>query len=109
MWPTYSYEGGMTIHLTGQILADTSDDYITKRLALMSCLRYKSDPRVRKAGSLLMRFDNTSEDWVTDVRIDSISGILNGASPGFSEFLISFYSWLPYFIGSSSGDKHYFD
>lgn len=108
LWPTFSYDGKMTIHMAGDILADDSTDFNTKRLALINVLRDYGTPRQRKAGSLDVLFDGQSEHWKTDYRVDAVTIPLTGASPAFAEFTITLVSFTPYFIGVTSSNKHYY-
>lgn len=107
MWPTYPYVEGMEITMEGDILADDSDDYYTKRYALTSCLRYKPAARVRKSGDLNVQFDNATEEYTCEVVLDTLSIPRNGASPAFSPYRVVLYSFTPYYIGVSSGDPYY--
>src|SRR5215831_10733194 len=75
VWPTYSYMGGMEIHIEGDLLADDSDDFVVKKIALINALR--PDPNLpvtdRSHGTFVVRFDNTTEAWKTDVIMTAFS------------------------------------
>jgi len=99
MWPTFSYDEGMEIVMEGDILADDSDDYWTKRQALVSVLRYKSAPREHRSGVLYVTFDNAPEEMKADVALTSLTIPRNGASPAFSPYRCVLYSFTPYYVG----------
>jgi hypothetical protein len=100
----------MELHVEGDLLADDSADYVTKRLALATALFGAASlaaPTVRKNGSLAIRFSGQTEDFGTDVVIDAFSGPLSGSYPAYSKYLVTFYSFNPYFVGLTSGNKYY--
>ena len=109
-WPTFSYRGGMEIHCEGALLADDSGDYNTKRLALVTALFGDPDDAVteRKLGDLVPTFDDQDEAWTTEVTINAFSAPLTGASPGYTLYLVTFFSWTPYFTGVDSNNKYYY-
>lgn len=107
VWPTFDYEGGMHIHIKGAILADDSDDYTTKRHALVNIIRFKPTPRERKMGFLTINFDGETEDWVTDVKLEASSIPRDGKSPNYTEFLLTFFSFTPYFTGADTSTLYY--
>jgi len=108
VWPTFSYKGGMEIHIEGDLLADDSVDYVTKRLALAAAINGDYDALVadRKDGDLVIAFAGGTEDLTTEVAIDAFSGPIDGGFPAYSKYLVTFFSFNPYFIGTVSGDKY---
>lgn len=114
IWPTFNYRGEMEIHVEGDLLADDTADYVTKRLALVAALFGDPNdgtsgeaPTVRKNGSLLITLDGMGEDITCDVSIDAFSGPIQGAQGAFSNYLITFVSFDPWFVGATSGNKLY--
>lgn len=108
-WPTFPYEEGMEITMEGAICGSDSDDYWTKRQALISCFRYKPTPRQRRSGILRVHFDNAPVTFRVDVVIDTMSVPRNGASPAYSEFRIVLYSFTPYYVSDADGVTPYYD
>ena len=110
LWPTKSYMGGAIITYGGAILADDSDDYNSKRKLLVATLRGDPDDLVTqtKTGILALTLDGEDEDWLTDVAMKQFSSKLDGTSPMFSEYLVTFRSWTPWFVGSVSGNKYFY-
>lgn len=108
IWPTFTYRGEMEINIEGDILADDTADYVTKRLALTAALFGDgSVPTVRKSGSLVITLDGMAEDITCDVSISAFSGPISGTNAAFSNYLVTFISPDPWFIGATSGDKYY--
>lgn len=108
-WPTRNYAGGMTITLQGSLSYDNSDDYNAGRITFVNSLRGSPDDEViRKDGTLQVQFSGQAEPWECDVRIVQFTAPLGGASPSRSPFLLTLYSFLPYFIGSNTGIKYYY-
>lgn len=108
MWPTFPYEEGMEIEMEGAILADDSDDYFTKRFALVQCVRSKPAVRTRRSGILYVTFDNADEQYKVDVVVDTFNAPRNGASPNYSIFRFVVYSFTSYYVGVDT-DTHYYD
>lgn len=109
-WPTFSYRGGLEIHCEGAILADDAGDYNDKRIDLVYNLFGAADDPIssRKMGDLVPTFDNQSEAWTTECTITAFSAPLTATSPNFTMYLVTFYSFTPYFLGVDSGDKYYY-
>src|SRR5690349_13733162 len=76
VWPTFPYRGGMEIHIEGDLLADDSADYVSKRFALMNVLHDPTNitPTVRKNGDLDIELDGLSEHIGAAVGITAVSG-----------------------------------
>lgn len=108
IWPTFTFRGEMEINVEGDLLADDTADYVTKRFALTSALFGDgSVPTFRKNGTLVITLDSLGEDITCDVSIDSFSGPITGGNPAFSHYLITFVSPDPWFVGVTSSDKYY--
>lgn len=108
-WPTRNYANGMTITLQGSINFDNSDDYNAGRVALMNALRSSPNDEVtRRDGTLEVWFSGQAEPWECDVRIAAFSAPLGGASPSRSFFMLTLYSFLPYFTGKYTGAAYYY-
>ena len=106
-WPVFPYREGMEITVEGAILADDAVDYTTKRQTLISYLRYVPTTRVRKSGVWTITFSGVSEAVKADVIISSFSAPRDGASPNYSTFRLVMESFLPWYIGVTSGNPYY--
>lgn len=106
-WPVYPYREGMEITVEFPILADGADDYTAKRQTLISYLRYVPTTRVRKSGVWTVRFSGHTEDVKADVIITSFTAPRAGASPNYSDCRLVMESFLPWYIGVSSGNPYY--
>lgn len=110
VWPTFPYRGGMEIHIEGDLLADDSSDYVTKRLALVAALfgnASQTAPTVRKNGTVALRLSGQTEDFGCDVTITAFSGPITGSYNAYSKYLLSLFNPNPYFVGLTSGNKFY--
>lgn len=109
--PTFSYRGGMTIHCEGDLFKDTSADYVAERKLLVAALFGDPNsvpvPTQRKLGTLAVGFEGETEDWLADCIVLEFSGPVQALYPAFTNYLVSFFSWNPWFVGSVSGNKHY--
>lgn len=105
-WPSFTYEGAMTIHAEGSILGSggtPSNDYVAKRIALIDAVA----PPVgvltsRKHGVIRIRLDGMTEDADVDVVVVQRAIPLRALYPANSEFLITWKAYLPYFVGVST-------
>jgi len=110
IWPTFTYRGEMEIHIEGDLIANDATDYVSKRLTLVAALfgaASLATPTVRKNGSLDILMTGQTEHFGCDVSIDAFSAPQEGGYPGYSKYLITFFSPTPYFTGLTSGTKYY--
>jgi hypothetical protein len=111
LWPTRLYRDSMSIHMEGAILGDDPEDYVSKRVGLVMALQL--DPTnltpPRKHGTLHMKPAGYEEDWITDVIVAEFTAPIKASAGNWdaSEFMITFISWTPYFVGAESGDYFY--
>lgn len=107
--PTFSYDGAMTIDITGMLMKDNPDDYVAERRTFVTALRYLPDtqPTVRKRGVLELQWSGDAESMKADVTIQKISLPIAALSPSRTDYMITFSSFKPWFVGSSSGDLYY--
>jgi hypothetical protein len=109
VWPTFSYHGGMAIDIGGEIHGSSPENYTDTRLAVVRIFRGSgAPPTVRGIGEVRVRFSGQTEDWKTTVNIAQFSAPLKAGYITYSEFMVTFFSFNPYFIGVTSGDKHYY-
>lgn len=109
VWGTRTFRGAMTIHIEGDLFADTSPEYVTKRLTMVKALFGEPDTVIThdKLGRLSFQLDGLDESWYTDCTISAFSAPVTALMPALTSYLVSFESFLPYFIGSDSGDYFY--
>lgn len=105
-WPTRSYEGEMSIHVEGNIFADTQEDYWTARTALITALRGVPGAAITayKRGTLFVTPQGQTERWSADFGPITISAPLQANLVTGTPVLITVVSCLPWFIGETSGD-----
>jgi hypothetical protein len=108
---THTLRGGMEIHVEGDIFGNDSTDYITNRKAFLLALF--GDPNVpvvltdKKLGTVVIDFVGETETWQTDFTITLFSAPVQGLSPSRTPFALTLFSWTPWFVGTTSGDKYY--
>jgi len=110
-WSTLSFRGGMEIHVEGDILANDSSDYFTKRQGLVLALFGTPgalDLTNRKLGYLQIHFTGSTEDWKVDYTISAFTAALDGASPAYTSFAITFETWDAWWTGVTSGNKYFY-
>lgn len=107
VWPTKPYRGGMSIDIEGSIQANTPANAIAQ-LDLLTGALYGSpaDMVVRKNGTLFVRRLDKTEDWKTDVIVLEFSAPLTAQSTVI-EYLVTLFSWTPYFTGVTTGSFFY--
>lgn len=107
--PTFSYSGGMTLDVTGDLMLDTSENYIIERKAMLLALRGDPDtqPSVRRRGILELQWAGDDESMKIDVTIMKFSMPITGAYPAYTQYLATFFAFKPWFTGSTSGDLFY--
>lgn len=112
-WPTFHYPDAMTIHAEGKILGIGANDtaratsYITQRINLLDAVL----PPVqllttRKHGVLRVRFDGMTEDADADIVVVQQSIPIAALFPAYSEFMITWKAFEPYFTGVSTSTKY---
>lgn len=109
--PTKPFRGGMQIHIEGVMFQDTTALYTQYRksmiLALFGDPNAAVDLTNRKLGTLVINLDGETEDWQTDCVVPAYTNPIKGDFPTLSEFAVTFFSWTPYFTGSTSGNFYY--
>ena len=108
-WPSFHYPDAMTIHAEGKILGVGASDalrasnYIAQRLALTDAvLPPVALLTARKHGVLRVRADGMTEDADADIVVTDISIPLAALYPAYSEFMITWKAFSPYFTGVST-------
>lgn len=111
IWPAYTYDGAMTIHMEGDILAANSPAYVAARRALVDVVRINPLLTVtdRRRGTLIVRFDGEAEDWQADYGKCELDAPLAALSPGRTTFMLELRCFLPYFTGAVTGNPYYWE
>lgn len=108
---THSLRGGMEIHAEGDIFGNDSPDYIVNRKAFLAALF--GDPNAalvlanKKMGTVVIQLNGETETWQTDYTVTAFSAPVQGLSPSRTPFLLTLFSWTPWFVGTSSGTRYY--
>lgn len=110
-WPSFTYEGAMTIHVEGDCIgsgATPGSDYTANRIALIDAIA----PPVgvltsRKHGVIRIRMEGMTEDADVDVVVTQRSIPMRALYPSISEFLITWKAYLPYFTGVTTPTNIY--
>lgn len=106
-WPVYSYPGAMTVHAEGAIIGSTSSDYVTKRMTLLDAIIPPIQTlTTRKHGVLRIQMDGWTETADADVIVTAQQAPLRALNPSISEFMVTWKSFLPYFVGTSTSTKY---
>ncbi len=114
LWATYTYRGQMELNIEGDLIADDSSDYVTKRLALLLALfgdpndpTSGTQPTHRRNGDIAITMDGMAEDLTAPVSISAWTAPAVGGYPGYSKYMLTLVNPSPWFVGSSTTDKYY--
>lgn len=110
VYPTPTYRGGMSIEVQGAILADTYTDYNTKRLALVADLfgtNFDSLVSEVQMGMLRLIVTGQSEHWEVPVMVDAFTAAKEWNEGAYSQFMVTFYAFQPYFTGVTTPTNKY--
>lgn len=110
VWPTPTYRDGMVIEFQYSLLADSYTDYVTKRLDMVAKLfgaNFTGLVSETTMGTLRIGFTGQSELWNALVTVDAFSGPKTYTEGAYSIFMISFYSFTPYFTGNTTPSNKY--
>lgn len=112
-WPSYHYPDAMTINAQGRILgvgasdAARASDYFSQRLALVDAvLPPLTVLTTRYHAVLRVRFDGMTEDADAQVVVIQNSIPLAALFPAYSEFMITWKAFLPYFVGVTTQTQY---
>jgi len=112
-WPSYHYPDAMIVNMTGRILgvgaSDTlrAADYFAQRLALVDAVLPPLQVLTARYHAVLrVRFDGMTEDADAQVVVTQNSIPLAALFPAYSEFMITWKSFLPYFVGVTTQTQY---
>lgn len=110
VWPTPTYRDGMSIDVEFELLADDTADYVGKRKTLVAALygaNFTGLVSENQLGTLSLTLDGEAEAWDTAYTIDAFSGPKTWEELAYSHFMITFYSFTPYFTGHTTPANKY--
>lgn len=112
-WPAFHYPDAMTVHAEGRILGIGASDalrsanYVTQRLALVDAvLPPVTILTARYHAVLRVRMDGMTEDADAQVVVLQQLIPLAASYPAYSEFMITWKGFEPYFTGVSTSTKY---
>lgn len=113
-WPTFHYPDAMSIVAEGEILGIgatdqlRTEDYVTKRLALIDAILPPVGLQTaRRHGTLRVRMEGMTEDADVDVVCVLQSIPMSASSPARSPLLITWKAFVPYFTGVTTPTNKY--
>jgi hypothetical protein len=106
-WPGYNYLGRQLIHLAGDLIGDTSEEYITRRLSMMSIIcPPEGRQRNRRWGSLYIKYYG-QETLQADCTVDGYPDLpMTGQNPTVTTYTVNFKIFNPYWQGVITGNKY---
>lgn len=110
IYPTPTYRRGMTLDVEGTILGDDFADYSSKRQAMVNALfgsNFDDVVTEYKLGVLSLDLAGETENWNTNVTVRAFSAPKTWTEGAYSPYLITFFSWNPYFIGNDTPSNQY--
>jgi len=112
-WESFGYSDAMTVAGDGQILGVGANDaaraanYVTQRLALVEAMLPPMGLQTSRIHAILrVRMDGMSEDADARVRVTQQSVPLAAMQGARSAFRFTIKSFVPVFLGVSSGDPY---
>lgn len=106
-WQSFNYLGPQIIHLAGDLLADTTEAYITSRLDMMRILcPPPGRQKYRRWGELYLKYYG-QEIMKNAVTLDGYPDIpVDGTNPTVSPYTVNFKVFDPYWIGVGTGTTY---
>jgi len=106
-WQSYGYMGPVTVHLEGDIVYDTTENYITARLNMLDILvPPPGRQRLRRWGTLYIKYTGQTYEFAGDCRLDGYPEIpLQALYPSVSPFQVSFHVFEPHFTEIGTGRR----
>ena len=103
-WQSFAYLGKLLVHLAGDLIGDTSEEYIDNRLRFMRviCPPWQPQPQKNRAwGTLYIKYYGV-ERFKGDCTCDGVPDPGDmGFNPTVSEYSVTFKVFNPYWIGDS--------
>ena len=110
LWPGFAYRGGMTITMSGSILADTDDQYVVRRKAMVRALfgdNYNSLVSIETMGTFRMKPAGESELWEVKYVTQAFSAPTQWQQGSWSLFMVTLFCFQPYFTGAVTPTNKY--
>ncbi len=110
IYETPTYRRGMTIDLEGELLADDPGDYVSKRKTLVHALfgdNFMGLVSENQMGILSITLTDEIEAWDAAVTVRAFSAPKTWTEGAYSSYLITWFSWKPYFYGHDDDTNFY--
>lgn len=96
IYPAHTYWGKRLFHITGDVLTQTSAEYIQKRLAVMNALMPRPQLGQRKAGDLEILYTGMVEPLTCEATLDGYPELPMAAlSPSRTPYQVNFKTFDP--------------
>jgi hypothetical protein len=110
IWPTRTHVGKALIHLEGELLRDSTADYVQAARNMKRIIMPKDERQIeRKLGDLILRFTGDSEDIKSKngVTLDGSPQLPKTANfPTVGDYMVTFKAFSPFFVGVASGKSY---
>lgn len=110
LWPTFAFRGGMTIDITGNILADDMADYVTKRQAMVNAIwgaNFDGLVSESSIGTYFMQPSGEVEVWKQDIQTLAFTAAKTWSEGAFSPYMVTFFAFTPWFVGVDDDTNKY--
>lgn len=110
LWPTFVYRGGMTITMSGSILADSRTNYVIHRNQMVRALfgdNYNDLVSVETMGTFRMQPIGESEIWEVGYVTQDFDAPLTWTQGAYSLFQVTLFCFQPYFTGATTPTNTY--
>lgn len=102
LYPAETYYGKRTFHVEGDLLLNSSAEYMTKRLSLQSALLARPHLKQKKIGTLYITWDGISEELSSDCTLDGYPSLpIQAMQPARGDYMINWKSFDPRCYGVS--------
>lgn len=103
IYPGESYLGKRLFHCEGNLFADSSAQYIQRRLAMVGALMPRPQMGMKVVGTLQIVFTGMSEPMSCDCTLDGYPELpMEGASPSRTKYQVNFKSYDPRLYGGNN-------
>lgn len=105
-WESFSYLGPTTVHIEGDLQYGTTEEYIEKRLLMLSIIiPPPGRQRIRSWGELQLQYTGQPL-MVNTVKLEGYPEIpMQALYPSVTPFMISFKCFNPFWVVSGTGQR----
>lgn len=110
MYGTPTYRRGMTIDIAGDIKGSSFNDYVTKRLAMVSKIfgnNFENLVSENQTGTLTLGLSGQTENWEVDVAVQAFSAPKAWNEGAYSVYMVTFFAFKSYFTGVTTPANKY--